>query len=109
MSERIHLFSNGSQYLDWTANNCDRCTKAGDPSEAGSSKCELFEAMHDAATDDGTVTPAIANRIGLLDAGTRYVWACPELHLPGMARPLAEQRQRDRELLRAWNAGEPIR
>ena len=107
-NERIPLFSTGTQSMDWMANNCDRCTKAGDISERGSSKCELFEALGDAGADDGTVSPEIAQRIGRTSAGTRYVWQCPELHLPGMAHPLAEQRRIDREKLAAWNAGEPI-
>jgi hypothetical protein len=103
MSERIYLFSNGTQYMDWTANNCDRCTKAGDPSEPGSSKCELFEAIHDAATEDGTVAHEIAKRIGLTDAGLKYVWRCPELHLPTMPVPLADRIRADIERLEAWN------
>lgn len=101
--QRIHLFSNGTQYMDWSANNCDRCTKAGDASEPGSSKCPLFEAIHDAAADDGTVTLEVATRLGTSVDETRYTWRCPELHLSGMARPLAEQMRIDREKLAAWN------
>lgn len=107
MSERIHLFSNGTQSMDWMASNCDRCTKAGDISERGSSKCELFEAIGDAGASDGRVSAEMAARLGY--AETRYVWMCPELHLPGMARPLAEQRRLDLAALAAWNAGAPIK
>lgn len=76
MTDRIHLFANGTQYMDWTANNCDRCTKAGDPSESGSSTCPLFEAIYDAAADDGTVSAEVARRLGTSADDTRYVWRC---------------------------------
>lgn len=78
MSERHDVFANGTQYLDWTARNCDRCPLAGDPSEPGSSACDIFEAIHDAAADDGTVSTDIARRMGLLDNEMAYTWACPE-------------------------------
>ena len=42
-------FSNHTDYACWVYRNCDRCTKAGDVSEAGSSDCDIFEAIHDAA------------------------------------------------------------
>lgn len=96
--QRIHLFANGTQYLDWTCNNCDKCGKAGDPSEAGSSPCELFEAIHDAAADDGTVTPEIAARLGY--TAERYVWPCPEFT---REVPAALERQRALAALAAWN------
>lgn len=78
MTNDVYLFSNGLQYADWSANNCDRCAKAGDPGEAGSSQCEIFEAIHDAAMDDGSVTNDIARRSGFLEGLHAYVWPCRE-------------------------------
>jgi hypothetical protein len=81
MSDQVYLFANGTQYMDWSASNCDKCAKAGDPGEAGSSMCDLFEAIHDAACMDGTVTPAVATRLGKHHSLV-HVWPCPEFRAP---------------------------
>jgi hypothetical protein len=107
MSEqRIHIFSNGTQAMDWFASNCEQCALAGDPSEAGSSHCELFEAIHDAGADDGSVTPEIARRMGYKASELYYVWACPERT---KTVPWAVANERELKRLAAWNAGEPIK
>ena len=69
-------FSSGTEYLDWMAYNCDCCTKGGDPSESGSSECEIFEAIADAAGDDGVVDDQIAHRLGGDDFDSDV--RCPE-------------------------------
>lgn len=71
-------FSNGTEYDCWTAHNCDGCALAGDPSVAGSSSCAIFEAIHDAAGDDGTVTLDIAERMGMSANKGYLYWRCPE-------------------------------
>lgn len=98
-TERIHLFSNGTQYMDWTFNNCDKCALAGDPSEPGSSSCDLFEAICDAGADDGTVSAEIAARLGY--SPIRYVWRCPEFTKDV---PPALAQKRELEALATWNA-----
>ncbi len=72
-------FSNGSQAADWFGSNCDRCVKSGDAGEAGSSACTIFEAIHDAASEDGTVSPEMAERMGLIENKGKYVWMCNEV------------------------------
>jgi hypothetical protein len=84
--------------MDWSANNCDKCGKAGDPSEAGSSSCELFEAIHDAAASDGTVSEEIAKRLG--HNHEQYVWRCPEFTKDV---PVDVIRLREIRRLEAWN------
>lgn len=72
-------FANGSQFADWEASNCDRCTKSGDGGERGSSQCEIFEALWDADCTDGRITPDIARRMAFIGNETRYVWPCSEV------------------------------
>lgn len=76
---RFRPFANGSQFGDWMASNCDRCTKSGDGGEAGSSHCEIFEALWDADCDDGRISEDIARRMAYLGNETRYVWPCSEV------------------------------
>lgn len=69
MTDRIYIFSNGSQYADWQASNCERCKKI--------EQCEIWFALDDALWDDGTVSQEIAKRAGY-DAD-RYLWPCGEV------------------------------
>lgn len=88
MSEqRIRMFSNGSQFDDWEAANCDRCTKGHTVDEHGMdqfSQCEINQALNFAYWDDGTVRAEIARRAGYFDHNTpgksyRYCWPCNEV------------------------------
>lgn len=80
-TERVRLFSNGTQYMDWTCNNCDRCAKQAEPdSSLDEVACEIERAMIWALLDDGTVDEGIAKRCGYdPDA---YSWPCPERDPP---------------------------
>ncbi len=75
-------FSNGTQFQDWQASNCDRCTEgAGVCLEPGQwPTCEIEAALVEAACTDGKVTAEIAKRAGVCDE-TRlsYVWMCPSV------------------------------
>lgn len=72
---KVFGFSNGTEYDIWTGRNCEGCALAGDPSEAGSSRCAIFEAIHD--TTDGCVPADIARRMGY--RATAPHWGtCPE-------------------------------
>lgn len=71
----VYSFSNGTEYDMWMCGNCERCRKAGDPSEAGASRCEIFEAIHDAI--DGFFPLGIARRMGYTDGAIGW-GACPE-------------------------------
>jgi hypothetical protein len=79
MGERINPFSNGSQYMDWLARNCDRCSLNYDHENQATRGCEIEEALSFACIDDGKVSAEIARRCGIT-AGTRthYTWDCPE-------------------------------
>lgn len=75
MTDRIRIFSNGSQFADWEASNCQRCKKW-----AGWDKlptCEIDVALGEAYLGDGTVSQEIATRAGY-DA-EKYVWCCGEV------------------------------
>ena len=104
MSERIHLFANGTHAADWMAGNCDRCALSGDIGAAGSSHCELFEAIADAGADDGAVAPEIAKRMGYTEIA--YTWRCLEFTT---IQPFAVRRERELQKLQAWTTGAPIR
>lgn len=120
--EPFDLFSNGTEYDRWMARNCERCTKSGDVSEAGSSPCELFEAIANNACGDAIPEP-LAVRLGYCEG------PCPELvagkpievtivHGPGGIMGIGveppretpdQKRERERAALAAWNAGRPIK
>lgn len=72
---KIHIFSNGSQYADWQTSNCYRCTKFSGYGELPT--CEIDEAIGIAYLSDGTVSQKIATRAGY--DPERYVWCCGEV------------------------------
>lgn len=65
---RVSIFSNGSQYMDWMDRNCCECAKE---------VCEYQRAISVAAIDDGTISNEIAKRMGYTDP-LEYTWDCPE-------------------------------
>jgi hypothetical protein len=64
-----HPFSNGTQWLDWQASNCDRCTKQNN--------CQLIDALNVAYFGDGSVSDKIAKRLAY--APGKYLWQCGEV------------------------------
>jgi hypothetical protein len=64
-------FSNGSQFCDWTASNCDSCTKYA-------TGCEVATGLAEAALGWGLVRGDIAARMGLVTNDGRANWPCPE-------------------------------
>ena len=77
MENKVRPFSSGSQFIDWTAANCDRCTRGCHRlSENAPPDCPLELALFEACFDDGTITAAVAERIGY--AAGEYCWQCGE-------------------------------
>lgn len=66
-------FSNGTEYDRFMYRNCEGCALAGDVGEMGSSRCQIFEAIHDSF--DGTLPIEIATR---LEHPAPGCWSCPE-------------------------------
>jgi len=75
MTTRIRIFSNGSQYMDWQASNCERCKKAIWTFEPPT--CPIQVALEEADFDDGTISEEIAKQSGY--DKERYVWPCAEV------------------------------
>ena len=73
----IRPFDSGSQYVDWTACNCDRCTKS--TYNEAKTPCDLEYALLAACFGDGEITADIAQRCGLNDNAGGYVWPCTEV------------------------------
>lgn len=78
----IRPFSNGTQYADWLARNCDQCRKGidniGQPGDWPI--CDIESALTYAYGGDGAVTPEIARRMGRSNGYPQgYVWTCAEL------------------------------
>lgn len=67
--ERVHIWSNGTEFLIWDDNNCDRCIKRA--------VCDLSDAITEAYFGDGTFAPEIAARLGVPEDG-RLEWWCKE-------------------------------
>lgn len=78
---RLYPFSNGSQFGDWCASNCDTCEKSGDADAGRASTCSVFDALHEAFFGDGSVGEETARRMGFLDHRNHYNWPCRE-HSP---------------------------
>ncbi len=75
--DTIRPFSNGTQFMDWTAANCDRCAKAADrDNPPRRCPCDIEQALLEACMGDGMIPLPIADRMGR-DQG-RYNWKCGE-------------------------------
>jgi hypothetical protein len=81
MGDHVRPFSNGSQFGDWCASNCDRCAKAELPlTPKGEFACEIMEALSVAYWGDGTVDAEMAARMGITpETRGRYNWPCAEV------------------------------
>jgi hypothetical protein len=73
----VRPFDSGSQYVDWTDCNCDRCAKS--TYSDAKMPCDLEYALLAACFGDGKVTPETALRCGLTANERRYVWQCNEV------------------------------
>ncbi len=66
--KRIRPFSSGTELLDWTTRNCDRCAKyvLRTDTETGwnTNECNIVNAIADGQWGDGTIPAAIAERKG---------------------------------------------
>jgi hypothetical protein len=81
--ESVIPFYCGTQYGDWTMNNCDSCTKAAPPEASlDEMPCEIERALVWACLDDGRIPLPIADRMGR--GGDRYTWPCREHDPPFM-------------------------
>ena len=64
-TERVYIWSNGTEFLDWESNNCQRCVKRAATTTWG--VCELRDAISMSMIEDGTFSPEIAARLGYAD------------------------------------------
>lgn len=82
---QVRPFCNGSQYGDWRDRNCFRCVKSYERMEPkptdGMGPCEIDNAVGLAYIGSGSVTPAIAKRMGWNHDKPFYGWDCPEREL----------------------------
>lgn len=69
-------FSNGAQFGDWCARNCNRCEKYN--SETFDGTCDIDGALGMAYIDSGEVEDSIAERMGYTANREAYTWDCPE-------------------------------
>jgi hypothetical protein len=62
-TERVHPFSNTSEYMCWTARNCERCAKSYDQNGENFA-CDIDQALTLACFDGGEVDREIYSRMG---------------------------------------------
>lgn len=67
--DRVHPFSNGSEFSEWTARNCDRCLRRGDTG----TECVLELALVRAYFGDGSVSADEARRLNRVDGDRKSV------------------------------------
>jgi hypothetical protein len=81
MTERIRIFTRGTQWLDWQNVNCCLCKKSATKldweKDEISFECDLEQALADASLADGTVSAEQAKRLGY--DHEKYVWPCTEI------------------------------
>ena len=69
---KVRPFHCGSQYADWEASNCERCTQEV--------SCDIRRTLLWAYFDDGYVPEEIGRRMGYDgSAPLRYSWPCSEV------------------------------
>ena len=93
MSERLRIWSNGTEFESWEYNNCGRCWKA--PTAKWGGACDLNDAIALAYIGDGTFSPEIVTRLGYTDGNPLF--RCRELET---AKP-SEQALAIREMTKA--------
>lgn len=84
--EKVKPFSNGTEYLDWTFGNCERCAKSvlvTDPSGTELPTCEIEYAIMEASISDGEISAEIAERMGQTANPMAYTWPCGEFEEAG--------------------------
>jgi hypothetical protein len=78
----IRIFSNGSQYADWSESNCSRCVKGAVNCLRDDEwpTCPIEGALLEGYCGNGTVSEEMARRAGY-DGNLcgRYVWPCSEV------------------------------
>ena len=75
----IQVFATGSQDAAWQARNCDQCRKrATTQAVETTTTCPTAQALLVAYWTEGTVEPAIAQRMGYPGPTAAYTWPCPE-------------------------------
>ena len=74
-------FHCGSQFGDWVASNCDRCTKdpCGEGDDHKFGRCDIADALAHAFFGDGEVSEDIAKRMNLPGNEKALVWMCNEV------------------------------
>ncbi len=78
MTDRVHPFANGTDYMDWNAKNCDRCNKVVyDKDDQPVSACVLFNALMESMIEDGTVSAEYGKRLGMAP-GKLHCGPCTE-------------------------------
>lgn len=78
---KVYIFSNGTQFADWTDRNCDRCKKGAsvilEPHEWPT--CEIEYAIGVAYIGSGKIDEEIAKRAGVSEETKGcYTWECNE-------------------------------
>lgn len=78
---KVSPFDSGTQFIDWTEANCNRCNKGVHRlnDESAWPPCELEAALTTACFDDGYIPLSIAKRIGMKEDEGRYCWPCAEV------------------------------
>jgi hypothetical protein len=87
-SERVHIWSNGTEFMIWEKNNCGRCVKA--TTEDSDGCCDLDDAIGLACLGDGLLAPEIATRLGY--AGEPFFF-CKEFQGRGKPEPKPAARE----------------
>ncbi len=72
-TERVHIWSNGTEFDIWESNNCCKCIKRDAMTTWG--VCELRDAISMSMIEDCKFAPEIAARLG--HAGEPWFW-CSE-------------------------------
>ena len=86
LNRDIRVFHCGSQYMDWTERNCDRCvlgSSQDDDPKLDEMRCDMELMLVVACLDDGLIDRKTADGIGYTGGPPfSYTWDCPERATP---------------------------
>ena len=78
MNDKMRPFSNGSEFMCWLGDNCERCKKANFETADRAKTCPMEYDLAFASVTDGLIPKESAERIGLKTEPYIHLTDCKE-------------------------------
>jgi hypothetical protein len=93
----MRLFDCGSQFADWCASNCDRCSKHNEENQLN---CYLERELWYAYYGNGEICDSLGERLGGVAYNGYFLWVCPEADYEDHETEMAAER---------WKVSHPVK